>query len=377
MEVHIERSFDDLPKSLLSQLARGGSNPFMSSHFLGALESSQCVSPQQGWQPQHLWIESDGQPNFYMPLYLKSHSWGEFVFDQSWAQAYRRVGLNYYPKLVTAIPFTPSLGPRWWCALPAQEDACLALALGKIEQLSNQLHASSWHLLFSKTALKIDGPSLLARRDTQFHWMNRDYESFDQFLELLKSRKRKSIRREREKVEEQGVTLTRKLGSALDSEDWQQFYHCYCNTYRERGMEPYLNLSFFKQVGQTLSEQIMMVQAHRQGQNIANAIFFFDDDVLYGRHWGALEKVDCLHFEACFYQGIEFCIEKGLQRFDPGTQGEHKLMRGFEPVTTDSFHWIHHHGFRDAIAEYLQTESSQMERYHQTATEYLPFKNDS
>ena len=376
MKVHIERSFDDLPATVKSALCQPGANPFFNSSFLSALEQSECVSPQRGWQPQHLWLEAQGQVQFYMPVYLKVHSWGEFVFDQNWAQAYRRVGLNYYPKLITAIPFTPSLGPRWWCLQPGQEAVCLQAAVDYISGLLDGSQASSWHLLFSNTVPDQLSQSLLARRDTQFHWTNRGYDHFDGFLELLKSRKRKSIRRERAKVAEQGVSLVRKLGTELNQQDWEQFYHCYCNTYHERGMEAYLSMDFFNLIGQSLGDQIMMVQAFRQHRIIASAIFFFDQEVLYGRHWGAVEQVDCLHFEACFYQGIEFCIEKGLQRFDPGTQGEHKLMRGFEPIKTDSLHLIAHGGFHQAIADYVQAESTQVERYHQAATDYLPFKSE-
>ncbi len=374
MKVHFESCFTDLPESIQLALESVDLNPFFNAHFLSLLEQTGCVSEQNGWQPQHLWIEQNAQPVFYMPLYKKLHSWGEFVFDQSWAQAYRRVGLQYYPKLVTAIPFTPSLGPRWWCVDGNQEQRWLTQAVHSIAERLQQQKLSSWHLLFSHKKPAAEQQTLLARHDTQFHWINRDYQSFDDFLQQLKSRKRKSIRREREKVAEQGVELVRKMAGELQQQDWQQFYHCYCNTYHERGMTPYLTLSFFEQIAQAMTDHLMMVQALRDGMMIGAAIFFFDRDVLYGRHWGALQQVDCLHFEACFYQGIEFCIEKGLKRFDPGTQGEHKLLRGFEPIKTDSWHMIAHGAFHDAIEEYLQAESSQVERYRSTANQYLPFK---
>jgi len=375
MRVHIEQCFGDLPDDVQRAMSGSDQNPFFSAAFLMALEETGCVSPTQGWQPNHLWIESGGEAVFYLPLYKKNHSWGEFVFDQSWANAYHRHGLPYYPKWVSAIPFTPSLGPRWWIKPGFDSAVVWQCASEFIKAGLDRGLASSWHLLFA------DGDRLpqydeeaLVRRDTQFHWFNHDYQSFEDFLGQMKSRKRKTMRRERSKVTEQGVCLERRLGTELTAQDWIEFYACYCNTYHERGMSPYLTLEFFQRIGRDLGQQVMMVRALRDERLIAAAICFFDDTTLYGRHWGALQEVDCLHFEACFYQGIEFCIEKSLQRFDPGTQGEHKLLRGFEPVATQSWHWIAHSAFRDAIADFLQAEVGEIERYREYAAEYLPFK---
>jgi predicted N-acyltransferase len=376
MEVHLESRFSDLPLLIREALTCPAINPFFTTAFLQNLETAGCVGAQSGWQPRHLWIEVAGQPLFFMPLYSKTHSWGEFVFDQSWASAYHRYGLRYYPKLVTAIPFTPSIGPRWWVAEGGDEPALLQVACQYIAEQLNDGMASSWHALFAEKPFPGSvTDALLSRKDVQFHWCNRDYSSFDDFLNQMKSRKRKSIRRERQKVAEQGVTLERRLGTELQEKDWADFYGCYCNTYHERGASPYLSLAFFRQIGKALASHIMMVQAFRDEHLIGAAICFFDDKTLYGRHWGALQQVDCLHFEACFYQGIEFCIERGLLRFDPGTQGEHKLLRGFEPVQTTSWHLIGHSAFRDAIADHLSAEEHQTERYQQSAAEYLPFKN--
>ena len=375
MRVHIEQRFVDLPAEIQQALSVPDQNPFFNAAFLRALEETACVSPSQGWQPTHLWIESADQAVFYLPLYKKSHSWGEFVFDQSWANAYHRHGLPYYPKWVSAIPFTPSLGPRWW--VKPGTDAALAwqCAADYIKAALAGGMASSWHLLFAQGEdLPLQDDEALVRRDTQFHWLNQGYQGFDDFLGQMKSRKRKSMRRESAKVAEQGVSLVRKLGTELSESDWIEFYACYCNTYHERGMTPYLTLDFFLRIGRDLGRQIMMVQAIRDQRLIAAAICFYDRTTLYGRHWGALQDVDCLHFEACFYQGIEFCIEQGLQRFDPGTQGEHKLLRGFEPVATQSWHWIAHSAFRNAIADFLQAEVREIERYRQHAAEYLPFR---
>lgn len=369
--------FSELPGRIRSGLGTPGQNPFFNAVFLEALETSDSVCEATGWQPMHCWIEEEGLPLFYVPLYGKNHSWGEFVFDQSWAQAYHRYGVPYYPKLVTSVPFTPSVGPRWWC-----EEGQDAVSLWQqmmewvVKRVKGGEH-SSWHLLFAD-ASPPDTPAvpLLTRTDTQFHWVNRQYQHFDDFLSQLKSRKRKGLRREREKVAEQGVKLVRKVGSNLGEADWMAYYHCYCNTYHERGMSPHLTLPFFLQVGEQLADQILMVQAWRGKSMIGAALCFFDDQHLYGRHWGALANVDCLHFEACFYQGIEFCIEQGLKRFDPGTQGEHKLLRGFEPTTTTSWHYIAHEGFRQAIAEFLRQEQTHTQRYQTEAGAYLPFRLD-
>lgn len=318
-----------------------------------------------------------GEAVFYLPLYRKSHSWGEFVFDQGWANAYHRHGLDYYPKLVTAIPFTPSPGPRWWVRQDQDASVLWQLAVLYIHALMQSGQASSWHLLFAEAKeLPVADDEVLVRRDTQFHWFNQGYQVFDDFLAQMKSRKRKSIKRERARVKEQGVTLKRRMGAELDVKDWHEFYACYCNTYHERGVEPYLSLEFFLKIGVTLADNIMMVQAWRDDGVIAAAICFFDETTLYGRHWGSLQDVDCLHFEACFYQGIEFCIERGLQKFDPGTQGEHKLTRGFEPVVTQSWHWIGHSAFRDAIADFLRAELEHTEQYREEAARLLPFRQE-
>ncbi len=369
-------SFSDLPGEISQALRAQGNNPFFHGAFLQALEDTGCVSPQTGWNPQHLWLADQNKPVFFLPLYRKSHSWGEFVFDQAWAQAYQRYGVAYYPKWITSIPFTPSLGPRWWCHPEYDEAALLECALAAIMDRLQSGAESSWHLLFSHLPPVVE-QQLLVRKDVQFHWHNHGYASFDEFLEQLKSRKRKGLKRERQRVQEQGVSLQRKLGSQLTEADWVDYYGCYANTYHERGAEPYLSLEFFLSIAEPLADQIMMVQGMRQHKMIAAALCFFDKGTLYGRHWGALERVECLHFEACFYQGIEFCIEQGLQRFDPGTQGEHKLLRGFEPVPTQSWHLIAHSAFENAIADYLQAETEQIERYQGLARQHLPYRESS
>lgn len=373
MKLHVVRAFEHLPAELRATLSAPSAQPFFNTHYLQALEQSGCVSAARGWQPCHLWIEQQGEAVFFLPLYEKTHSWGEFVFDQRWAHAYHQHGLAYYPKWITAIPFTPSVGPRWWCRPGADETALLSLALNHIGGQLALGSISSWHLLFSQTPPP-SSPPLLARHDVQFHWHNDGYSSFEDFLARLKSRRRKNIRRERQKVQEQDMILSRRDGTSLSDEDWALFFQCYRNTYLIRGHEPHLNLAFFRQIGAARPHQIMMVQAHRDDRLVGAALCFHDEATLYGRYWGALEEVDCLHFEACFYQGIEFCIERGLQKFDPGTQGEHKLMRGFEPVQTTSWHWIGHPAFRTAIADYLEREKHEVLRYQEVAGEWLPYR---
>lgn len=377
MRVHSVNAFKQLPDRLQKVLSAPGLSPFFNADFLGLLETTGCINARHGWQPRHLWIEEQGEPVFYMPIYAKTHSWGEFVFDQRWAQFYQEHGLHYYPKWVTCIPFTPSVGPRWWVAHAGDETSLLTLAIGHVTSEIQSGIASSWHLLFAEDLpLSARSSDLLSRQDTQFHWFNHDYKNFDDFLARLKSRKRKKIRHERQRVAAQGVTLQVVEGPDLAPQDWQTFYHCYRSTYNVRGQAPYLNAKFFTAIGTARAHQIMMVQARREGNLVGAALCFHDGTTLYGRHWGALESIDCLHFEACFYQGIEYCIRKGLKRFDPGTQGEHKLLRGFEPVQTTSWHYIAQPAFRRAIAQYLEWEKQQSQRYFEAAGTWLPYKVD-
>lgn len=378
MQLHTASSFNSLPPALQDALSVPDANPFFNAHFLGLLEQCGCVGPSRGWRPCHVWVERTGEPVFFLPLYEKSHSWGEFVFDQRWAQAYQQHGLRYYPKWVTCIPFTPSIGPRWWVK-PGENGAELLQTVLDFVQAQTQAGvASGWHLLFADGWPQgLGDADLLTRHDTQFHWQNRAYHHFDDFLAQLKSRKRKNIRRERERVAQQGVEMRVREGVELDGQDWQRFYRCYENTYLVRGQQPYLNADFFRRIGAARAHQIMMVQAWRDGRMIGAALCFHDATTLYGRHWGALEEVECLHFEACFYQGIEYCIRKGLQTFDPGTQGEHKLLRGFEPVQTTSYHWIAQPEFRAAIARHLQWEQAEAQRYYEAAGEWLPYRQAS
>ncbi len=377
-------SIADIPATLWNGLF-DSENPFVQHAFLLALEQSGCVSAATGWQPRHLLLLEDEQPLAVMPLYAKHHSYGEFVFDWGWADAYAQHGLDYYPKLLTAIPFSPVAGPRAGVSVEARADEIFAAMMAGIRQLALQESYSSWHLLFPGQQLQQvlaglhDGDAFLQREAVQFHWFNRAYRNFDDFLATLRSSRRKNLNRERRLIREAGVTLQRKCGAEISDEEWQGFYRCYTATYQKRsGHDGYLNCEFFDLLRQTMAEQLMLVVARRADRIVACSLFLHDSRRLYGRYWGALEDISCLHFEACFYQGIEFCIERGINEFDPGTQGEHKLMRGFEPVRSASFHWIADPRFRTAIAEFLKHEKRAVDQYEQAAEGYLPFrKNDS
>jgi predicted N-acyltransferase len=374
----------DIPPSLWNGLFNS-ENPFVQHAFLLALEESGCVSPQKGWQARHMMLMDGDQPLAVMPLYAKNNSYGEFVFDWGWAEAYQRYGLDYYPKLITAIPFSPVAGPRIGVSSTSGTGEVFPALLAALHQLAEQHHYSSWHLLFpgqhlqaALLDLKEEG-AFLHREAVQFHWYNRDYHGFDDFLATLRSSRRKNIKRERRMVAEQGISLQRKTGAEISDEEWQGFYFCYMNTYRKRsGHDGYLNRDFFDRLRTSLASQLMLVVARRADEVVACSLFLFDSNRLYGRYWGALQEFSCLHFETCFYQGIEFCIERGLQEFDPGTQGEHKLMRGFEPVKSASYHWIADSRFRQAIADFLNHEKRSTDRYKKQAETFLPYrKTDS
>ncbi|MQX53178.1 GNAT family N-acetyltransferase [Alcanivorax sediminis] len=341
--------------------------PFLKDSYLSALEHSGAVTAERGWQPCHLAGESG-----WVPLYLRSHSRGEYVFDYSWADAYQRHGLAYYPKLVTAIPFTPVTGPRWRGSLEPTR-----LWEG-VQERMNETGASGWHLLFPDQACRdalVDLP-LAARQACHFRWLNRDYSDFEDYLARFQSRKRKNLRKERQRVAEQGVTIERVAGPLVSAEQWRVFYQCYASTYLKRGQLPYLGEDFFLQLAQTMASQILLVLASRNDKPIAAALYFLDAQQLYGRYWGCLEEVDGLHFELCYYQGIEHAIAAGLQVFDPGVQGEHKILRGFEPVITWSLHYLREPGFQNAIMDFCQEEAVHVHRYRDEAMTLLPFRKD-
>ncbi len=420
--------------------------PFMTFEFWQALSETGAIGEQAGWLPIYILIyrpnETDnvidnnanddksnaaqpalssepiGQPIAVMPVFIKGHHQGEFVFDHAWAQAYAQYGLDYYPRLVTSAPYTPVTGQRLWLAAGETLNTdILKTAIAGVDDIAQQVEASSWHGLFatsemasianasmptdtdiemalnnqknSGTVEPIELP-ILERQGCQFLWQNKNvsqnnkqFADFEAFLGTFRAKKRKTVRAERRKVAEQGISCQRKCGVAITAEDWQTFYHCYVMTYAVRGQQPYLTLDFFKRVAASMPEHLMLAQAlDANGEIIASSLFFYDNPnsqnaTLYGRYWGALAEYDSLHFELCYYQGIEFAIEQGLTYFDPGTQGEHKLVRGFVPTKTHSLHRIYDGRFVPAISNFCVKDRMYMAQYRKQAFAALPFNIDN
>ncbi|OHV10638.1 GNAT family N-acetyltransferase [Kushneria phosphatilytica] len=348
--------------------------PFLRHEFLEALESSGAATAETGWIPRHLTLWQSDRLVGVLPHYDKDHSFGEYIFDWQWADAWERAGGSYYPKQLSAIPFTPCQGPRLHLADEVAADQAIRLL---VEHLERQ-RPETWHLLFPETREAGEWQSvwstLLERHGMQYHWFNRAYDDFDTFLATMTSKRRKELRRERRKVAEQGLCMRRLQGSEISEADLAAFYRCYQMTYLEHGQRGYLNYEFFSRVLETMPEALVLVQAMYGEQPVAAALCFQGRDTLYGRYWGSEVEADCLHFETCYYQGIEHCILQGLHRFDPGTQGEHKVPRGFEPIVTRSLHWIRHPRFRDAIGDFLSRERPMVAERMQEARELLPFK---
>lgn len=381
LSVRFVRSLDEVDARQWNAVA-GPDYPFLRHEFLLALEHSHCTTARTGWQPFHVLVEASdgGQATLValMPLYLKTNSLGEYVFDWNWADAYQRHGLEYYPKFVTAIPFTPCAGPRLCIAPWLDARKITALVRQAVLAQGNRLGVSSWHVLFPLEDLRdrMVAQGDLLRTGVQYQWFNRGYADFDAFLETFASRKRKNLRKERSTVAAAGIKLLAVEGPDITAAQWDECYRFYASTYHVRGRQPYLNAQFFRLLGQSMPEYLMLMLALRDEQPIAGALFFKGSDTLYGRYWGCHEEVPCLHFETCYYQGIEYCIKHGLKRMDSGAQGEHKIQRGFEPVHTWSTHWIQHADFRHAIARYVKDEKRHVDDHIGRAAEYLPFRKD-
>jgi uncharacterized protein len=363
-------TLDGIDPARWNTLAQG--HPLLRHEFLHALHETGCASRRTGWIPQYISIWQGESLEAAMPLYLKSHSRGEYVFDWAWADAYQRHGIDYYPKLLSAIPFSPVTGSR----LLARTDEARSALIDAALELAND--TSSLHVLFP-TASEIPfltQAGMMVRRGVQFHWRNENYRDFEQFLAQLSHDKRKKIRQERRKVREAGVCLERLTGDQIQEEHWDFFVRCYNNTYRAHHSSPYLNSSFFKRLGETMSENVLMVLANLDSTPVAAALNIFNNQALYGRYWGSIGYVSNLHFEACYYQAIEFCIEREIPLFEGGAQGEHKLARGFAPVETCSAHWLKHPGFADAVEKFLQRESAGIDSYMDELTERAPFRKN-
>ena len=353
--------------------------PFLQYDFLKALEVTKCVSPEQGWTPFHV-VVSDGEMIIaIMPLYIKTDSQGEFIFDWSWADAFYRNGLEYYPKLVSSIPFTPASGPRILFTDKSKSLTIIKEITSALKKVSQEQSFSGVHILLAEKdeINKFSREDFSLRTSYSFHWFNNEYESFDSFLKDMTSRQRKNIKKEREKITKQGITLSRIKGKDISHEMIETFYQFYQVTYLKRGMRGYLNFKFFESIIKYSPESILLVMAQNSdGNYVAGALNFYDDQKLYGRYWGCLEEYDSLHFETCYYQGIEFCIEHGLGSFDPGVQGEHKIKRGFCPIETYSAHWIKDARFKEAIDDFLERERTHILEYNYDRRSMLPFKQE-
>ena len=352
-------------------------NPFLSHAFLAALESSGSVQSGSGWTPQHLALFEDGQLVAFAPTYLKDHSHGEFVFDWSWADAYQRLGLSYYPKLLTAIPYTPVSGPR----LLTRRDHPAAGALRQclVEQALDccaRRQLSSWHCNFVLDAdrVALESQRLLPRHDWQFHWHNEEFADFDEFLARLRSRKRKNIRRERRQVREAGIEFRCLRAGEVSPAELDFLYRCYIRTFRLYGNHPALSQSFFETIAQTLDERFVLIVAARDDQPVAMSLFLAGGGRLYGRYWGCTEDIPGLHFETAYYQGIEYCIRNQLRVFESGAQGEHKISRGFLPRRTRSYHFLSDTRLHGAIAAYLERERSWMREYGEELAPHDPYR---
>ena len=376
-------SLTDIPATAWNACARPETptpscevNPSLSHQFLTALEQSGTVSPGTGWAPHHLAVEQGKEIIAVAPAYIKSHSMGEYVFDHSWADAYERAGGRYYPKLQLAVPFTPIPGGRFLVKEGPHSGAAQDVLMASIAALVERSNLSSAHATFLSQAEceRASQHGFLQRQDQQFHWHNHGYLAFDDFLDALTSRKRKAIRRERREALEPAITIERVTGSDIAEAHWDAFFSFYMNTSARKWGRPYLNRLFFSLIGEQMSDQILLVMARRDGRYIAGALNLIGSHALYGRNWGALEHHPFLHFELCYYQAIDFAIERGLARVEAGAQGEHKLARGYLPSPTYSAHYIASASFRRAVAAYLERERSAVDDMIETLTELGPFR---
>ncbi len=376
LKAEIAGSISQIPASDWDACA-GSDNPFLSHAFFLALEETGCTTADTGWQPYHLIIRKDcGTLAAIMPLFLKGHSYGEYVFDHGWADAYERAGGRYYPKLQSAVPFTPVTGSRLLVRAGEDRSALERALLSTAKKITSELGTSSLHLTFmpEEQTLAAREAGYLIRTDQQFHWHNRGYGSFEDFLNALSSRKRKQIRKERRRVQEQGITFRLLTGAEIREEDWDCFFEFYMDTGRRKWGTPYLNRAFFTRIGELMADRILLLVCEHEGKAVAGALNFIGTDTLYGRYWGCLESFDSLHFEACYYQAIDYAIAHNMAHVEAGAQGEHKLARGYEPQKTYSAHWIENAGFREAVARYLEHERREVDAHVDILGDHTPFK---
>lgn len=368
-------SYAALPAPAWDRLAgtTAGTQPFLQHAFLAGLESTACATPRTGWMPQLLTLWQDDKTlQAAMPMYAKTHSMGEFVFDWGWAEAYARHQLPYYPKLSVAVPFSPVQGSRLLAVDESSRSALLDAALAHAQEHD----FSSLHILFPDPGELplLEDKGLLIRRGVQFHWQNPGYRDFEDFLAALTNAKRKKIRQEQRRVRDAGIRFELLSGAAIRPEHVDFAYACYANTYHVRGRHPYLTPAFFRHLNTTMADNLLLVLALRDDEPVAMALNLYTADTLWGRYWGCVENVPCLHFDACYYQAIDFCIARGIRLFEGGAQGEHKLARGFMPTTTYSAHWVAHPEFRSAIGHFLERETQGITEYMDELNEHTPFR---
>lgn len=380
IQLRVIQSLSEIAEADWNALLTPDAGPFLKYEFLNALESTGCVGGNTGWQVAHLLVEdSNSRLLGAMPLYLKQHSYGEFVFDWAWAQAYEQNGMSYYPKALSAIPFTPVRGPRLLVSSNADKRSIQETLVSGLKTLAKQNALSSAHVLFPETgeldALKKQG--FMLRDSVQFHWHNNDYQNFERFLADLTMKRRKNIRRERAAVESHQITYRHIPGSIAMPDDWAFFYRCYENTYIEHRSLPYLTEECIQLLGKTMPENFHLIIASQNGKAIASSLLVVDrlTSKAYGRYWGAIKHIPCLHFELAYYQAIEYCIKEGIEIFEGGAQGEHKMARGFLPTTLQSAHWIEDPGFSNAVKRFLEREHEGMAAYIDELEQHIPVKS--
>lgn len=376
MKIEIISSLDQVAATDWNALVKDN-NPFARHEFLAALEHHGCVGNEFGWLPRHVLVYEENELVGAMPLYEKYNSYGEFVFDNAWAGAYQQQGMDYYPKLVSSIPYTPASGQRL-LVKPGREQELFAVLVSVAVQLAEDLKCSSVHWLFAEAAEQdwMEQQGLINRHDCQFHWRNFGYQHFDDFLATLSSKKRKNIRQERRKVADSGVSLRVLDGHTATAADWQRFAFFYTNTFESKWGIPTMNEGFFREVAEKIPDQVVLVMADLDGECIAGSLMYRSATRLFGRHWGCTGYVDNLHFEACYYQGIEYCIKHGLDVFEPGAQGEHKVPRGFIPTQTRSAHYIASEQFRQPIRQHTSHEQRAVAQYMESVREHMPYLAD-
>jgi len=376
MKISLINHIDEISREDWNRIT-GLEYPFIRHEFLHALEDSACVSEETGWMPQHCLVYEKDKLIALMPMYKKTHSHGEYVFDFEWAHAYRQHGLAYYPKWLTAIPFTPCEGERLFIKAGVDKELIFKSIMAYLIGNAETENISGWHCLFPtlEEVNLFKSTDLAIREGVQFRWMNKGYRDFKDYLDSFNSKKRKTLLRERRFISDQGIMLKQVYGKDITEQQLDVFFQFYQLTYLKRGNPPYLNLEFFKEIAETMPEQLLMILAIKDNTYVGAAFSLVGKDSLYGRYWGCYEEYHSLHFEACYYQGLEYCINNQLTCFDSGAQGEHKIARGFEPVTTYSAHWLSDPKFAAAIKGFTNREASLMEEYRSSAAGLLPFKN--